>query len=53
MIDYADYVLKLKILERQYHDSMLKNDIKSAKTISKEILKLTTEMNEFTEGLSV
>ena len=49
MIDYAELVLKLKTLEKEYHDCMLKKDLDNAMTVSDKIVKASKSIQEFTK----
>lgn len=49
MIDYAELVLKLKALEKEYHDCMLKKDLDNAMTVSDKIVKASKSIQEFTK----
>ncbi len=49
MIDYAEFVLKLKSLQNQYHDCILHKDLEQALIVSDSILKTAKSINDFTK----
>ena len=53
MIDYAELVLRLKQLEKEYHDCMLKKDYKTALIASQELVVVTKRLQAYTEALGV
>jgi hypothetical protein len=53
MIDYAELVLRLKTLEKEYHDSMLKMDIKQALLASEELVVVSKRIQAYTKAICV
>jgi len=53
MIDYAELVLRLKTLEKEYHDSMLKNDVKQALLASEELVVVSKRIQAYTKAINV
>ena len=54
MIDYAELVLRLKTLEKEYHDSMLKNDVKQAALLaSEELVVVSKRIQAYTKAVNV
>lgn len=49
MIDYAGLVLRLKSLEKEYHDCMLKKDLDQAMKVSNQLVKVSNSIQEFTK----
>jgi hypothetical protein len=53
MIDYAELVLRLKKLEREYHDSMLKSQYKQALLASEELVVVSKRIQAYTKAICV
>ena len=53
MIDYAELVLRLKTLEKEYHDSMLKKDVKQALLASEELVVVSKRIQAYTKAICV
>jgi hypothetical protein len=53
MIDYAELVLRLKKLEKEYYESMLKKDHKTALLASQEMVVVTKRLQAYTEAVGV
>jgi len=53
MIDYAELVLRLKTLEKEYYDSMLKKDVKQALLASEELVVVSKRIQAYTKAVNV
>lgn len=53
MIDYAELVLRLKKLEKEYHDCMLKKDLKQALLASEELVVVSKRIQVYTKAVNV
>jgi hypothetical protein len=53
MLDYAELVLRLKKLEKEYHDCMLKKDHKQALLASEELVVVTKRLQAYTKAVCV
>jgi hypothetical protein len=53
MIDYAELVLRLKQLEKEYHESMLKKDHKTALLAAQELVVVSKRIQAYTEAACV
>jgi hypothetical protein len=51
MIDYAELVLRLKQLEREYHDCMLQNNKEQALLASEELVVLAKRILAYTQAI--
>ena len=51
MIDYAELVLRLKKLEKEYHDCMLKKDLKQALLASEELVVVSKRIQAYTKAI--
>jgi hypothetical protein len=52
MIDYAELVLRLKQLEREYHDCMLKKQHKQALLASEELVVIAKRIQAYTQAIA-
>ena len=53
MIDYAELVLRLKTLEKEYHDCMLKQDFNQALMASEELVVVSKRIQAYTKAICV
>jgi hypothetical protein len=53
MIDYAELVLRLKQLEREYHDAMLQKNNKTALLAAEELVVVAKRIQAYTEAACV
>jgi hypothetical protein len=53
MIDYAELILRLNTLEKEYHDSMLKKDVKQALLASEELVVVSKRIQAYTKAICV
>lgn len=53
MIDYAELVLRLKKLEKEYHDCMLKKDYAQALLASEEMVLASKRIQLYTKAICV
>ena len=53
MIDYAELVLRLKQLEREYHDAMLQKNNKVALLAAEELVVVAKRIQAYTEAIGV
>jgi hypothetical protein len=51
MIDYAELVLRLKQLEREYHDCMLRNKKEQALLASEELVVIAKRIQAYTQAI--
>jgi hypothetical protein len=51
MIDYAELVLRLKQLEREYHDCMLQNKKEQALLASEELVVIAKRIQAYTQAI--
>ena len=52
MIDYAELVLRLKQLEREYHDCMLQNKKEQALLASEELVVIAKRIQAYTQAIA-
>jgi hypothetical protein len=52
MIDYSELVLRLKKLEREYYDHMLKKQHKEALLTSEELVVVAKRLQAYTQAVA-
>ena len=52
-VDYAELVLRLKKLEKEYHDCMLKQDFNQALMASEEMVIVSKRIQLYTKEICV
>ncbi len=51
MIDYAELVLRLKKLEKEYHNAMLRNNNKEALLAAEELVVVAKRIQAYTQAI--